>query len=366
MGIFAFKSKETERKLSKKLGHQPPPPPQTPPGTKALAWHPLHPPGPTQKLKQLETWPDPRSVLVPAPATGVLPAGHDAHGKASWTVALGGKVSGGGQDSHRRDRQNGMELCVVLVSLAPLELDPPGAPASTCSHRPGGSEKGPAPAVLNIASFLSCFSPGSSDKIDKRNDKMKRRGSSNRGRRNFETWKKKIPQPSPTEKQKLNVVSHSALLSSSPGTPAGPPKQPSFLRALGRGLGGRSCAPAAKQKATCKTDSAMQRAERKKGCSRTSSPSHPGLPSGEGTSSPNKSTSTVLRGPVPHPCPSWGNPTLSWGQSSTRELRGLAWEDGGCRSRGRSPPDPTQPSLTACSGGGEAGPPLSPPAPPFG
>lgn len=40
---------------------------------------------------------------------------------------------------------------------------------------------------------------------------------------------KKIPQPSPTEKQKLNVVSHSALLSSSPGTPAGPPKQPSFL-----------------------------------------------------------------------------------------------------------------------------------------
>lgn len=120
MGIFAFKSKETERKLSKKLGHRPPPsPPQTPPGTKALAWHPLHPPGPTQKLKQLETWPDPRSVLVPAPATGVLPAGHDAHGKASWTVALGGKVSwGGGQDSHRRDRQNGMELCVVLVSLA--------------------------------------------------------------------------------------------------------------------------------------------------------------------------------------------------------------------------------------------------------
>lgn len=107
----------------------------------------------------------------------------------------------------------------------------------------------------------------------------------------------------------------------------------------------------------------MQRAERKKGCSRTSSPSHPGLPSGEGTSSPNKSTSTVLRGPVPHPCPSWGNPTLSWGQSSTRELRGLAWKDGGCRSRGRSPPDPTQPSLTACPGGGGAGPPLSPPCP---
>lgn len=92
----------------------------------------------------------------------------------------------------------------------------------------------------------------------------------------------------------------------------------------------------------------------------------PSWPSGEGTSSPNKSTSTVLRGPVPHPCPSWGNPTLSWGQSSTRELRGLAWKDEGCRSRGRSPPDPTQPSLTACSGGGEAGPPLSPPAPPFG
>lgn len=133
MGIFAFKSKETERKLSKKLGHRPPPsPPQTPPGTKALAWHPLHPPGPTQKLKQLETWPDPRSVLVPAPATGVLPAGHDAHGKASWTVALGGKVSwGGGRIPIGGTDRMGWSSVWCWYPW----LDPPGAPASTCSHR---------------------------------------------------------------------------------------------------------------------------------------------------------------------------------------------------------------------------------------
>eukprot|EP00069_Balaena_mysticetus_P005540 bmy_04853T0 len=73
--------------------------------------------------------------------------------------------------------------------------------------------------------------PGSSDKIDKRNGKMKRRGSSKGGRRNFETWKNPPAQPSPTEKQKLDVVSHSALLSSSPGTPAGPQKQLSSRRA---------------------------------------------------------------------------------------------------------------------------------------
>lgn len=45
-----------------------------------------------------------------------------------------------------------------------------------------------------------------------------------------------IPQPSPTEKQNLDVVSHSALPSSSPGTPAFQSRP--VLGALGRGLSG--------------------------------------------------------------------------------------------------------------------------------
>ncbi|XP_019519735.1 PREDICTED: nuclear factor 1 X-type isoform X2 [Hipposideros armiger] len=102
----------------------------------------------------------------------------------------------------------------------------------------------------------------------------------------------------------------------------------------------RSCAPAAKQKETCKTDSAKQRTEKKRGCSRTAFFPIPSRPSGEGRKSPNKATSTVPKGPIPHPRPSWWNPTLDWGQSFTRELRGPACKDEGCRSRGCSPPDP--------------------------
>lgn len=266
---------------------------------------------------------------MPAPATGVPPAGHGAHGKASWTLALGAG-SLGRQDSHRRDRQKGdVPLRWALVSLALLELGP------------RRSEKGLAPAVLNITSFLSHFSPGSSDKIDKRNDKMKRRGSSDGGRRNFETWKKKIPQPSPAQPHRKAKIRRRQPLSPSllqPRDPCRPPEATQFSESP-RKRSQRSCAPAVKQKETCKTDSAKQRTERKDAAELPSSPI-PSRPSGEGTKSPKKATSTFPKGPVPHACPSRGNPTFNWGQSFTKELRGPACKDEGCRSRGRAPPDP--------------------------
>lgn len=115
---------------------------------------------------------------------------------------------------------------------------------------------------------------------------MKRRGSSNGGRRNFETWIKppqpSPAQPSPTEKQKLDVVSHSALLSSSPGTPAGPLKQPSSRRALGRGLHGAvHQQPSRKKHAKWTLPSRGQKERMQQNC--LLPPSHPGLLGKEGT-----------------------------------------------------------------------------------
>lgn len=196
---------------------------------------------------------------------------------------------------------------------------------------------------------------------------MKRRGSSNRGRRNFETWKKKNPPAQPHRKAKIKrrqPLSPSLL---QPRDPCRPPEAAQFSEPSGEVSAGGAVhqQPSRKQHAK-RTLPCRGQKERKDAAELPPHPIPAFLPGKELHPQTSQPASTVLRGPVPHPCPSWGNPTLSWGQSSTRELRGLAWKDGGCRSRGRSPPDPTQPSLTACSGGGEAGPPLSPPAPPFG
>lgn len=239
---------------------------------------------------------------MPAPATGVPPAGHGAHGKASWTLALGAG-SLGRQDSHRRDRQKGdVPLRWALVSLALLELGP------------RRSEKGLAPAVLNITSFLSHFSPGSSDKIDKRNDKMKRRGSSDGGRRNFETWKKKIPQPSPAQPHRKAKIRRRQPLSPSllqPRDPCRPPEATQFSESP-RKRSQRSCAPAVKQKETCKTDSAKQRTEKKE-CSRTAFLPHP-VPAFWGRNEiPQKSNQHLSEGACPPRLPFPGKPHLQLG-----------------------------------------------------
>lgn len=89
-------------------------------------------------------------------------------------------------------------------------------------------------------------------------------------------------QPSPTEKQKLDVVSHSALLSSSPGTPAGPPNQPSSQRALGRGLSGAVHQQPSRKKHAKRTLPSRGQKERKDAAELPSSPSHPGLLGKEG------------------------------------------------------------------------------------
>lgn len=191
------------------------------------------------------------------------------------------------------------------MSLALLELDPPGASGTSLELQDQVGARRDLPLLFSISPlFSSHFSPGSSDKIDKRNGKMKRRGSSKGGRRNFETWKK-IPQPSPTEKQKLDVVSHSALLSSSPGTPAGPQKQLSSRRAseeVSVELCTSSQAERNMQNGLCQVE------DRKKGCRTAFLPPHP-VPAFWGRSKiPKQSNQHNSEGACPPPSPFLGEP----------------------------------------------------------
>lgn len=180
---------------------------------------------------------------------------------------------------------------------------------------PGRSEMGPATAVLSIASFSSCFSPGSSDKIDKRNNKMKRRGSSKGGRRNFETWKNPPAQPSPTEKQKLHVVSHSALLSSSPGTPAGPRSSPVLGEPL-EGVSVELCTSSQAERNTrhglCQVEDRKQ--ERMQNCL---PPHHPAPAFWGRNKVPKQSNQHSSEGawPPPSPLPR-GTPPSTWSELS--------------------------------------------------
>lgn len=169
---------------------------------------------------------------------------------------------------------------------------------------------------------------------------------------------KKSPRPAqPHRKAKIRrrqPLSPSLL---QPRDPCRPPEAAQFSESP-RKRSPRSCAPAAKQKETCK-NGLCQAEDRKKERMQQNflpPPSHPGLLGKE--LNPQTNQPAQFRRGL--------SPTLSWGQSFTRELRGLACKDEGCRSRGHSPPDPTPLSLTTCSGWGEAGWPLSPPAPPLG
>ena len=192
------------------------------------------------------------------------------------------------------------------MSLALLELDPPGASGTSLESQDQVGARRDLPLLFSISPlFLSHFSPGSSDKIDKRNGKMKRRGSSKGGRRNFEMWKNPPAQPSPTEKQKLDVVSHSALLSSSPGTPAGPQKQLSSRRAseeVSVELCTSSQAERNMQNGLCQVE------DRKKGCRTAFLPPHP-VPAFWGRSKiPKQSNQHNSEGACPPPSPFLGEP----------------------------------------------------------
>lgn len=159
-GISAFNPKRQKENSARSCA-TPHPTPKTPLGTKAPAWHPPHPPGPTQKPKQLETWPDPRSVPVPASATGVPPAGHRAHGKASWTLALGAGSLGGGRIPIGGTDRMGRYLfmgCRCPWLCWDRALQGPWTPACSQLARWGQEERCP-PALFNVASFFFFFVP---------------------------------------------------------------------------------------------------------------------------------------------------------------------------------------------------------------
>lgn len=117
-GISAFnpKRKKTQQEAGPPRPHSP-----NPSGYKSPRLASPHPPGPAQNPGQLQTRPDPRSV--PAPATGVPPTGHSAHGKASWMPVPGqglGDSREGGKSWAARARVLG--ATGVRGSLPPLTV----------------------------------------------------------------------------------------------------------------------------------------------------------------------------------------------------------------------------------------------------
>lgn len=160
----------------------------------------------------------------------------------------------------------------------------------------------------------------------------------------------KSPSPAPPKKQKLDVVSHSALLSSSPGTPAGPQKQPSSRRALRRGLGGAVHQQPSRKKHAKRTLLSRGQKERKDAAELPFSPPYP-APTFRGRNkiNPTKQPARFERAsPPPSPFLGEPHPQLSPGASLGSSEDKLV-QMTGCRSRGFSlqtlPPPCLSPSL---------------------
>lgn len=169
--------------------------------------------------------------------------------------------------------------------------------------------------------------------------------------------------PSPAQPHRKAKIRRRQPLSPSllqPGDPCRPPEAAQFSESLGRGLGGAVRQQPSRKKHAKRTLSNRGQKERMQNC--LPPPHIPSRPSGEGAKSPNKATSTILKGPVPYPHPSQGNPTLDSSRSFTWELRGPACKDDGvqipralpCRLHPLSPSLPALP-LASWPGLGEAG-----------
>lgn len=158
---------------------------------------------------------------------------------------------------------------------------------------------------------------------------MKRRGSSKGGRRKFETWKNPPAQPSPIEKQKLDVVSHSALLSSSPGTPTGPRSSPVLREPseeVSEELSTSSQAESYMQSRLCQVQDSKQQSTQ--GNCLPASLSCLVQASWGRNKIPKQSNQHCSEGAwAPHS--PLGNPTLDSHRSFSRELRGPACKDVG-------------------------------------
>lgn len=98
-----------------------------------------------------------------------------------------------------------------------------------CQHRIPGQQLSEHPTAVSVLVPLIKINKETTKFKKKKKRFLKKGGEENLRHGN-------IPQPSPTEMQNLDVVSHSALPSSSPGTPAFQSRP--VLGALGRGLSG--------------------------------------------------------------------------------------------------------------------------------
>lgn len=180
---------------------------------------------------------------------------------------------------------------------------------------------------------------------------MKRRGSSNGGRRNFETWKNPPAQPSPAQPHRKAKIRCRQPLSPSllqPGEPCRPPEATQLSESPQKEAWVELCTSSQAERNT-QTDSVKLRTERKKeAADLPSSPSPPSLLGKE--RNPQTKQPARSEGACPPPSPFLGEPPPSAraGASLGSSEEQLVWVMG-CRSRSRgfSPPDSTPRSLSA-------------------
>lgn len=134
-------------------------------------------------------------------------------------------------------------------------------------------------------------------------------------------------QPSPTEKQKLDVVSHSALLSFGPGTPAGPQSSP-VLRETSEGVSTELCTSSQAERNTqnglCQAED-RQKERMRQDCL----PPHPSPAFWGRSKIPKQSNQHSSKGAWPPPSPFLGSPTLHSSLSFPRKPGGPACKDDG-------------------------------------
>lgn len=188
-----------------------------------------------------------------------------------------------------------------------------------CQHRTPGRQLSEHPTAVSVLVPLI--------KINKETTKIFKKRFLKRGEEEI-LRHGNIPQPSPTEKQNLDVVSHSARPSSSPGSPAVQSSQPS--PGSPRKGSQPSCTPAAKQKEACLADSAKQRTNRKKRCNQ------PGL---SGKEQPAHWSATPAVPGDPHP-----PLDLSFPRSPEEQLIKMMEVDIRAHLRTSPPPPPSRPS----------------------
>lgn len=169
-----------------------------------------------------------------------------------------------------------------------------------CQHRTPGRQLSEYPTAVSV--LVPLIRSIKKKKKKQQNEEVPQKG----GRRNFETWKKKIPhspaQPSPTEKQKLKSRQPLSPSLLQPGDARGPQKQPQSSESPRKDLGGAVHQQPSREIRERDSARSGQEARMRRHCLPAPAPALRGR---SPIPQPQQSNQhTVLQGPGPRPRPS--------------------------------------------------------------